>query len=179
MAATSRLALASGIVSVIGSVVYGCSSTDGGGVAEDDRTEAGAHPATPTGGEAGTGATTSDAGADTSSPPPAQTCAIFASTTGNAPALAPAACKTCMAQRCCAQTTACFGGKPSDAGLDGSNGKKTSCELFGECELGCNGNVACEDQCSVVYGEPAADDYAAYDGCLSGPAPTGCADFCN
>lgn len=181
MSVRTRLAVATGIVSMIGSLVYGCSSSDGGDVVAENKPDGG-HPATPAGGEAGTNASEpTDAGIDTATEPPPTPggCAIIDTPTGVWPLPVPAACKKCVADRCCVQATTCFGGKAADAGIDGSNGKKTGCQLFGECELACNGNVGCEDQCSIVYGEPAADAFAAYDTCISGPAPTGCSDFCN
>jgi hypothetical protein len=93
--------------------------------------------------------------------------------------LQPAACAKCVAEKCCGQLTKCFGGKPADAGVDASIGKKTSCQLFGECEEKCNGNVTCEDQCSSTHGEPAAMDWAATETCIYGTAPSGCVDLCN
>jgi hypothetical protein len=183
MSARLHLAVATGFLSIVGSGLYACGSTDGAGVA--NQADPGAHPATPNGSETGADPTAiQEAGVDaptdtnTNKPPPT-TCAILNSDAGNLPVLDTDACKACAAEKCCGALTKCYGSSAADAGLDGSDGKKTTCVLFGECEVGCNGNVACEDQCSVTYGEPAANDWVGADTCITGPAPQGCMAFCN
>ena len=174
MRAALRLAVVTGVLS-FGSGLYACSADDGGDIAPPNDPE---RPATPNASE--TGVTPPSPERDATTPPdPNQPvkCAIVDSNNANLPVLEPAACKTCAAQKCCAPLTKCFGSAPADAGLDGSNGKKTTCQLFGECELACNGAALCEAQCGITYGETAAAEWVASDSCLY--APAGCATFCN
>jgi hypothetical protein len=178
MRAPWRLAVATGIVSMMGTGLYACGSTDGGGVPNENGT---GHPATPAGGEGGTTdppvAPEASVGVDTYVPPSA--CTILESDAGTLPPLDPPACKSCVASKCCAQMTKCYGSAPADAGLDGSNGKKTLCQLAGECETNCNGDALCEAQCGITYGENSAADFDSAESCITDPAPAGCADFCN
>jgi hypothetical protein len=153
-----------------------CSASDDSGVKDP---APGARPATPASGEAGDDATPSadgDPGIDVNQPP--QSCAFLEGDSGRGPVFEPAACKACVAQRCCVQLTKCFGGAAADAGLDGSSGPRTACQLFGECEVICQGSGVCEAQCTANYGEAAAADWEAYDGCISGSSPVGCQDVC-
>jgi hypothetical protein len=162
-------------MSMVAAGLYACSSSDGDAIPDANNN---GHPATPAGGEAGVDPPAQDAGKPPPvDPPPPAKCAILESKAG--PVIEPAACKRCAAERCCGQLTKCHGASPADAGLDGSNGKKTACQLFGECEGNCNGDPVCEAQCGVTYGDRAADDWVSADGCLSDPAPAGCSDLCN
>jgi hypothetical protein len=92
--------------------------------------------------------------------------------------LEPPACKRCVAERCCNQITKCYSGTPADAGLDGSDGKKTACKLYEECEIGCMGALLCEAKCGIDIGQGAANDYGGSEGCIYGAAPAGCKDVC-
>jgi hypothetical protein len=85
--------------------------------------------------------------------------------------LEPAACKTCAAERCCAPITKCHGASIADGG-------QTACELFGACDVACNGDPVCGLKCELMYGEQNAMDWYASDGCLSAGSPSGCKDFC-
>jgi hypothetical protein len=167
MRALMRIAVVMVLLSS-GSGLYACSgdSGDSGNIADAK------DGATPNAGEAGVGAQV-DAGTP---PPPGATCAILEANTGHQPVLEPAACQACAAEKCCAPLTKCYGGAPADADLDGSNGQKTSCQLLVECQDACNGDVPCEDQCGVTYGESADNDWAAVEDCLA--APSGCVEVC-
>src|SRR4051812_39066946 len=93
MRAPWRLAMATGIVSILGTGLYACGSTDGGGVANDNA-DTGGHPATPAGGETGTTDPVGEDGAVADTYVPPTGCAILDSDAGTVPPLEPAACKS-------------------------------------------------------------------------------------
>ena len=115
-----------------------------------------------------------------------KTCAFIADGGARVPEMNPQVCKDCIIANCCAQVTKCYGGQPADAGVDGSDGVKSACKLFGECETDCGAAHAagsaelalCEFKCGQAYGQNAAADYAAAEGCRYGAPPAGCANAC-
>lgn len=169
MRARSRLAVMTCVLTIVGSGLYACSSSDGSGTVPNESVDSGGKPSTPSGAETGAPSGTDAAVAQQDGSVP-QKCAIFEADAGNLPALEPAACRTCASEQCCGPMTKCYAGaKAPDAG------SKTICQAFGECETNCAGNVMCEDQCSLTYGEAAADDWTAAETCLE----TTCAATCN
>jgi hypothetical protein len=167
-----RLVLAASVLSSASFALYACSSED---TTNNGGTDGGAESST--GSDSGTDSSTgSDGGSDGGS----KSCAILDDNASIAPKFSPQACKDCLAEKCCAGYTKCYGAAPADAGLDGSDGKKTNCVLFGECSDTCYAtdgggdpiNV-CEAKCVSQYGQPAADDYSGAWGCYDQ-----CQTFC-
>ena len=178
MRASWRLATVTGILTLTAAGLYACSSDETPAIATPPGTEAG----TDTGPGADTGpgkdsAPGQDTGTDTSVPP--MSCPIFEGDAGRIPDYAPTACRACAKEKCCTPITKCYGAAPADAGLDGSNGSKTQCQLAGECLERCAGSVVCEAQCQVDYGQPAINDFEGPGACIDAPAPAGCMTLCN
>jgi hypothetical protein len=165
MKASWSIAMASGILAVTAAALYACSSETTG----NTPTEAGTDTGTP---DTGGGETGTDA-------PPAS-CAIFNQAGSNAPSLSPQACSDCAKANCCTSITKCYGAPAADAGYDGSNGKKTNCELYGECEALCTpGDLVCPAQCAQDFGGTGvADDWGQYSDCLYGTGAGKCQQFC-
>lgn len=170
---------------MIGGALYVCAC--GGASSDTTVPDVTGGPAPPSGsggpaGSAGQGSDNSSkdaavtAAADVGAPMPAQ-CALTEPDAGGAPEIEDA-CRACVAERCCAKLTKCHRAPPAPAGAPLSDGVKSACQLFGECEATCfgaDGGLACEDACLTAYGEPAAVDWFASDQCLYEPSPQGCA----
>jgi hypothetical protein len=155
--------MASGIFALTAVALYACSSetTGNGSGNEGGAAETGT-------GEGGGG----DGGTDSA---PGR-CAIFETAGSNAPALSPQVCKDCNVANCCTPITKCYGAAPADGGFDGSNGTKTICQLYGECEGNCAPtDLVCAAQCETNYGTPAANDWHAVGTC----SDSNCLAQCN
>ena len=166
-----RLVLAASVLTSASFALYACSSDD----------------ETTSGNDGGTDSSTgTDSGTDSSTTTDGTTdggtafCAILEDAAAPVQQFSPKACKDCVAEKCCNQYTKCYGTGPADAGLDGSNGSKTTCMLAGECAENCYAtdgggdpiNV-CEAKCVAQYGQTALDDYGAAWTCYEQ-----CTNFC-
>lgn len=179
-----RFSMATVAVGVFCAGFYGCSSDSGDGIPG---------PASGTGGDAATlaaadgstpGETPRDGGGSPNDAGQPKTCP-YLETAGNAgPVFEPAACRTCVAERCCARITKCYGAAPAEASLDGGDGKKTACVLFGECGAACEEmptpaeQADCEEACETYYGATPTADWESVDTCINSPGPSGCQEFC-
>lgn len=185
MRLTIRLCFAALAAAMCTTALWACSddadppntSADAGGDSAATP-EAGGDVATPDGSGG------SDAQPDTTQPPKA--CAFIDDGGAQVPELVPAACARCVGENCCAALTKCYGAAPADAGLDGANGVKSACALYGECEGRCGAAfpqgspdlILCEFNCTQEYGQASQQDFAFSEQCRYGAPPAGCRNFC-
>lgn len=170
MKASWSFASATGVLLLAAAALYACS--------DDETTTPGTtnpEASTPDTGSQDDGGGGSDAPVDS----PTQTCAYFQQPDANLPDISPQACNECAQANCCTQITKCFAASPADAGFDGSNGTKTQCELYGECEAACAPNdLVCAAQCATHYGVQAENDWGAWSNCVYGSGSP-CESLCN
>jgi hypothetical protein len=181
MQVSVRFSIAAIYICLYGIGVYACSSDSDISIPNPKAPEDASLAATDGATQNDSSSPPKDSGGGTDSGP--KTC-TYLNTAGDAtPAYEPAACRSCVADLCCSPIEKCYGGAPADGGVDGSDGKKTPCALFGECETICAkgpaaDQPACEERCEAHYGAQAAVDFANAESCVYGAAPTGCMNVC-